>query len=118
MRKYSRSGSLALDCFLQTMCERAGESLAFRISAQERRNNRNSMQCTLLSILVGYFIGCMFGVGCAAAVLHSIYIGGYRKAARDAMLDEKPPRFLKAVEFNRRHAGKGLTVLGLFKLNE
>jgi hypothetical protein len=76
------------------------------------------MQCTLLNILMGYFIGCMFGVGCAAAVLHSIYIGGYRKAARDAMLEEKPQRFLKAVEFNRRHAGKGLTVLGIFKLNE
>ncbi len=76
------------------------------------------MQCTLLNILMGYFIGCMFGVGCASAVLHTIYIGGYRKAACDAMLDEKPRQFLKAVEFNRRHAGKGLTIFGLFKLNE
>ena len=66
------------------------------------------MQCSLTSLLVGYFIGCMFGVGCAFAVLYTIYLGGYRRAVRDAMLDEKPQRFLKAIEFNRRHAGTGL----------
>jgi hypothetical protein len=76
------------------------------------------MQCTLLSILTGYFIGCMFGVGCAFAVLHTIYIGGYRKAARDAMLGDKPERFLKAVEFNKRHEDRGLFAFGFFKLNE
>ena len=66
------------------------------------------MQCSLTSLLMGYFIGCMFGVGCAFAVLYTIYLGGYRRAVRDAMLDEKPQRFLKAIEFNRRYAGKGL----------
>jgi hypothetical protein len=76
------------------------------------------MECTLLSILIGYFIGCMFGVGCALAVLHTIYTGGYRKAARDAMLDEKPRRFLKAVEFNQLHPGRSLFAFGFFKLNE
>jgi hypothetical protein len=99
--------------------EHVGESLNFlEVRFKTGEDKSNSMQCTLLNILMGYFIGCMFGVGCASAVLYSIYIGGYRKAARDAMLDEKPQRFLKAVEFNRRHAGKGLTVFGLFKLNE
>ena len=68
--------------------------------------NGISMQCTLWNILMGYFIGCMFGVGCAFAVLYTIYLGGYRKAVRDGMSDEKPPRFRKAVEFNRRHAAR------------
>jgi hypothetical protein len=76
------------------------------------------MQCTLWNILMGYFIGCMFGVGCAFAVLYTIYLGGYRKAVRDGMSDEKPPRFLKAVEFNRRHSGKRLSVFGFIKLDE
>lgn len=76
------------------------------------------MQCTLLSILIGYFIGCMFGVGCAFAVLYTIYLGGYRQAVRDAMSDEKPPRFLKAIEFNRRNAGRRLFTLGFLKKDE
>ena len=67
---------------------------------------------------MGYFIGCMFGVGCAFAVLYTIYLGGYRKAVRDGMLDPKPRRFEKAVEFNRRHAGKRLSIFGFTKLNE
>jgi hypothetical protein len=74
-----------------------------------------SMQCTLWSILIGYFIGCMFGVGCASAVLYTIYLGGYRRAVRDAMSGEKPPRFLKAIEFNRRNAGRRLFTLGFLK---
>jgi hypothetical protein len=77
-----------------------------------------SMECTLLNILMGYFIGCMFGVGCALAVLYTIYLGGYRKAVRDAMSDEKPPRFLKAVEFNRRYPGGRFFTLGVHKKDE
>ena len=37
------------------------------------------MQCTLWNILLGYFIGCMFGVGCAFAVLYTIYLGATAK---------------------------------------
>jgi hypothetical protein len=76
------------------------------------------MNCSLTSLLIGYFIGCMFGVGCAFAVLYTIYLGGYRRAVRDAMSDEKPQRFLKAVEFNRRHAGKRLFNLRFLKKGE
>jgi len=75
------------------------------------------MQCTIWNIVMGYFIGCMFGVGCAFAVLHTIYLGGYRRAVRDAMLDQKPARFLKAVEYNRRHSNAH-SVLRFFKLNQ
>lgn len=66
------------------------------------------MQCSLTSLLIGYLIGCMFGVGCAFAVLYRIYLGGYRRALRDATLEEKPQRYLKAIEFNRRYANKGI----------
>lgn len=76
------------------------------------------MQCTLWNILMGYFIGCMFGVGCAFAVLYTIYLGGYQQAVRDSMLDEKPARFVKAVEFNRRRGGKVLSFLRFFDLNK
>lgn len=72
-------------------------------------------QCSLTSLLMGYFIGCMFGVGCAFAVLYTIYLGGYRRALRDAMLDEKPLRYLKAIEFNRRYAKKGIFNVGIVK---
>ena len=73
------------------------------------------MQCSLTSLLAGYFIGCMFGVGCASAVLYRIYLGGYRRALRDALLDEKPQRYLKAAEFIRRYAKKGIFDVGFVK---
>ena len=76
------------------------------------------MQCTLWNILIGYFIGCMFGVGCAFAVWYTIYLGGYRRAVRDGMLEEKPRRFQNAVEYNRRHTGRGLSIFGFVKLNK
>lgn len=76
------------------------------------------MQCTLWNILMGYFIGCIFGVGCAFAVLHTIYLGGYRRGVRDGMLDVKPARFQKAVEYNTRYAGKRHSLFGFLKLNE
>lgn len=71
-----------------------------------------------MSILMGYFIGCMFGVGCALAVLYSIYLGGYRRALRDAMLEEKPQRYLKALEYIRRYPNKGLLHSGVQKRNQ
>lgn len=73
------------------------------------------MRCSLTSLLVGYFIGCMFGVGCASAVLYRIYLGGYRRALRDALLDEKPQRYLKAIEFIRRYTKKGIFDVGFVR---
>ena len=37
------------------------------------------MNSFAISIVIGFFIGCVFGVGCALAVMYSIYIGGYRR---------------------------------------
>jgi hypothetical protein len=48
------------------------------------------------SALIGVFLGFVFGVGCALAVLYSIYMGGYRAAIKDAQLPSPPERLLAA----------------------
>jgi hypothetical protein len=48
------------------------------------------------SALIGFFLGFTFGVGCALAVMYSIYMGGYRAAVRDAQLPAAPDRLLAA----------------------
>ena len=48
--------------------------------------------------LIGVFLGFAFGVGCALAVMYSIYMGGYRAAVRDAQLAVPPERYRGAVE--------------------
>ena len=46
------------------------------------------------SLLIGVFLGFVFGVGCALAVLYSIYMGGYRAAVKDAQLPSPPERLI------------------------
>ncbi len=46
--------------------------------------------------LIGFFLGFAFGVGCALAVMYSIYNGGYRAAVRDSLLPEPPARLRDA----------------------
>ena len=48
--------------------------------------------------LIGFFLGFVFGVGCALAVMYSIYMGGYRAAVKDSVLDAPPERLVKARE--------------------
>jgi hypothetical protein len=43
--------------------------------------------------IIGFFCGFVFGVGCALAVMYSIYMGGYRKAIEESLQEEKPERF-------------------------
>jgi hypothetical protein len=50
----------------------------------------------LVSSTIGFFLGFVFGVGCALAVMYSIFLGGYRAAVRDAELSVPPDRLLKA----------------------
>jgi hypothetical protein len=45
--------------------------------------------------VIGFFLGFAFGVGCALAVMYSIFLGGYRAAVRDAALPTPPERLLK-----------------------
>ena len=49
-----------------------------------------------LGATIGFFLGFVFGVGCALAVMYSIFLGGYRAAVRDAQMSEPPERLLKA----------------------
>jgi len=47
--------------------------------------------------LLGAFFGFAFGVGCALAVMYSIYMGGYRAAVKDSQMETKPERLTKAL---------------------
>ena len=49
------------------------------------------------SALIGFFLGFAFGVGCALAVMYSIYNGGYRAAVRDSQSPKPPARFQEAL---------------------
>ena len=49
-----------------------------------------------LGTVIGFFLGFAFGVGCALAVMYSIFLGGYRAAVRDATLPDPPERLVKA----------------------
>jgi hypothetical protein len=51
----------------------------------------------LWSVAIGWFFGFFFGVGCALAVMHSIYMGGYRAAVKDSQIDPQPERYTKAL---------------------
>ena len=46
-----------------------------------------------VSSLIGICLGFMFGVGCALAVMYSIYMGGYRAALMDMQMEPKPNRW-------------------------
>ena len=46
------------------------------------------------SALIGVFLGFVFGVGCALAVMYSIFMGGYRAAIKDTLLPTPTQRLL------------------------
>ncbi len=43
--------------------------------------------------LFGLILGFLFGVGCAAAVLYTVYNGGYRRAVEDSLEEPRPSRY-------------------------
>ena len=47
--------------------------------------------------VIGFFMGFGFGVGCALAVMYSIYMGGYRAAVRESQLPTPPERYRLAL---------------------
>jgi hypothetical protein len=47
---------------------------------------------------VGFFLGFAFGIGCALAVMFSIYMGGYRAAVRESRMAEPPERYRTALK--------------------
>jgi hypothetical protein len=48
--------------------------------------------------LIGLCIGFMWGIGCALAILYSIYLGGYRKGVEDSLATAKSPQYLRALD--------------------
>jgi hypothetical protein len=46
---------------------------------------------------MGFFLGFVFGVGCALAVMYSIYMGGYRAAVKDLQTKPPPERLTRAL---------------------
>jgi len=44
--------------------------------------------------IIGFLLGFGFGVGCALAVMHSIYMGGYRAALRETSAPTPPKRLI------------------------
>ena len=59
-----------------------------------------------MGAMIGFFLGFVFGVGCALAVMFSIYMGGYRAALRDQRLANPPARLTKALA-GIRFGGEG-----------
>ncbi len=49
------------------------------------------------SIIFGLIFGFMFGIGCSLAVMYSIYLGGYRKAVEESLLEVQPKRYTEAL---------------------
>jgi hypothetical protein len=49
------------------------------------------------SAAIGWFIGFFFGVGCALAVMYSIYMGGYRAAVKDSQTNPPPERLVRVL---------------------
>ena len=47
----------------------------------------------LWNILIGYFFGFALGVGCALAVMYTIWTGGYKRAVEHSLMSDPPTRF-------------------------
>jgi hypothetical protein len=49
----------------------------------------------LWNIMIGYFFGFALGVGCALAVMYTIWTGGYKRAVEHSLMTDPPERFQK-----------------------
>ena len=47
----------------------------------------------LWNIMIGYFFGFALGVGCALAVMYTIWTGGYKRAVEHSLMVDPPARF-------------------------
>lgn len=47
----------------------------------------------LVNIMIGYFFGFALGVGCALAVMYTIWTGGYKRAVEHSLMADPPERF-------------------------
>ena len=56
------------------------------------------MEAFGFAALFGLILGFMFGVGCAAAVIYTIYMGGYRSGIADSLRNEKTVRYSNNID--------------------
>ena len=61
---------------------------------------------TLSISILGFFFGFFFGVGCALAVMYSIYTGGYRRAVQDSLREEKTDRYRRWLPWAEKQLAK------------
>ncbi|HEY0759507.1 MAG TPA: hypothetical protein VGD59_09650 [Acidisarcina sp.] len=55
---------------------------------------------------IGFFFGFALGVGCALAVLYSIYTGGYRAGVEDSLRNPPPERLRNHLSRARRRVSR------------
>lgn len=60
----------------------------------------------LWTILIGYFFGFALGVGCALAVMYTIYTNGYKRGVEHSLLEEKPQRYYQALAIAQKKLNK------------
>jgi hypothetical protein len=58
------------------------------------------------SIAIGIFIGFAFGVGCALAVMYTIYTNGYKTGVADSLAEQKPKRYFEALAVANKRLAK------------
>lgn len=51
------------------------------------------MAAEFWNIMLGYFFGFALGVGCALAVMYTIWTGGYKRAVEHSVMSDPPTRF-------------------------
>lgn len=57
----------------------------------------------VVSMAIGLALGFLFGVGCAAAVLYTIFLAGYRAALCDGANGGVSPRYREQLRKVNRH---------------
>lgn len=60
------------------------------------------MAGAFLNIMLGYFFGFALGVGCALAVMYTIWTGGYKRAVEHSLMADPPERFRTTREAAQR----------------
>jgi len=56
------------------------------------------------AVVLGLCLGFLWGIGCSLAILYSIYLGGYRKAVEESLVEGQSKRWretLKKIEERR-----------------
>ena len=77
-----------------------------QIGARLRRDSNymdNGFGSLLIWASFGFCMGSFFGVGCALAVMYTIYRNGYRRGVQDSLLDVKPERYAEALKYLQKY---------------